>query len=228
VDNNTQLLPQEELTEIQKLLETANQVMINDQASLNSSSIILHKTKEKIKRVDGIRKSLLDPLKLSVKNIDAWFKDPLGYLEKARMILSDKTNAYLNKIEAERQEKERQLRIEHEKAERIRKAEAEEKAQKALDKGADETAMQYMRSADYDAPAPVAFASIAKPVELKQRLIWCHEVTDLKLLCKAISEGKADINCIQPNPVFLNMYARGTQGGTPLAGVKFYQINTKL
>ena len=60
-------------------------------------------------------------------------------------------------------------------------------------------------------PTPIAIVKVTVPDSFagsKANVPWRANVTDLKALCKAVAEGKVDVDVVQPNMPFLNTAAK--------------------
>jgi len=104
-----------------------------------------------------------------------------------------------NKRRIEQERINRQLR-EQEETNRLNEAEELEKSGKAEE-------AQAVLEAPIVAPE-VILPSTTKVAGISDRTYWSAEVFNLKLLCKAIAEGKADPSFVLPNTTALNGMAR--------------------
>lgn len=68
-------------------------------------------------------------------------------------------------------------------------------------------------------PAVVVQSSVPKGFGGMTRTTWSAKVTDMMALVKAVAEGKAPIQCIEANMVFLNAQARAMHEALAYPGV---------
>lgn len=72
-----------------------------------------------------------------------------------------------------------------------------------------------------DAPAVVVKSTVPKVQGVSYRDNWTiHPTVDVKALAAAIAKGEAPANLLMPNMVALRAWAKATQGGQVLPGVK--------
>ena len=76
-------------------------------------------------------------------------------------------------------------------------------------------------------PTPIVAPSTPKIAGLGTVTNWTHKVTDLKLLVKAICEGKVSVNAVKANETFLNQQARSLKDTVKIEGVEFFSVTTK-
>ncbi len=89
-------------------------------------------------------------------------------------------------------------------AENARRAALQEKADKKFEK-----AVQKAEATGKPLTvAPQIIKKVTSTNSASFSVVWYAEVTDIKLLCKAIADGKVDIKAIEPNMPYLNAIAR--------------------
>jgi hypothetical protein len=54
------------------------------------------------------------------------------------------------------------------------------------------------------------------------RKVWVGEVTDVRLLCKAIADGMVDASCVKVSQSAVNRLAESLGGTMEIPGVRFY------
>ena len=133
--------------------------------------------KGKIKRLDEMRKSAVDPLNTAVKVINGWFKTPAEKLTNAVARVDSLTIAYDD--EQQRRAQEEQARL-NAKAEKERLA-AEAKAKEFADKGKTGKQDEWLEKAS-TIVAPVVEAAVPKVGGQGIRIQWYGEVVDFKAL----------------------------------------------
>lgn len=104
----------------------------------------------------------------------------------------------------------------------------ETKAQKAEATGDLGKAADLRESAQTVQVAPKAVEVPIAP-DVSTRKVWYAEVIDLKALCKAVAEGAAAPESVEPNMPFLNTVARQMkERGSNIPGVVFKQKESLL
>lgn len=83
-----------------------------------------------------------------------------------------------------------------------------------------------------DTPAPVVVAPVEPTFEpapgIGTQTRWKAEVTDIKALCKAVSDGEVPEEYVLPNMPFLNSAVRMTKADTKIPGVKAVKETTTV
>jgi hypothetical protein len=131
--------------------------------------------------------------------------------------LSTKVGKYRqeqDRIRREEAERVRQEQIKQEEDARVAAAEAAEKA------GDNELAEAIVKEPIYVPPARPTEAPKTKGVSYTER--WQHEVINLTALVKAVADGKAPLQALQPNDTFLGNQARAMKIKSLYPGVRAY------
>ena len=141
----------------------------------------------------------------------------LNPIEEGRKILKQKMIAFQQ--EQERIRREEQARLE---AEAQKRAEDEALALASQAEAEGNTEMAEAIISEPVQAAPVVLPKMApKASRLSAgKTLWYAEVTDIKALCKAIADGKASINLIEPNMTALNNMARAMKSTMNIPGVQ--------
>lgn len=196
------------------------------------------------KEVEEKRTSITGPLNQAVKAVNDLFRAPKEFLDKAEAVLKRSMVTYQTEQEriaaesrraaeaAARAERERLAAEERERQEAARKA--QEAAQTAIAAGDEVAAAQAQAEAEAaEAEAAVLamtaqVVTVAPEVEapakvagISGRVSYSAEVISLVSLVQAVAEGKAPIECLQPDMKFLNAQARAFKKEGPL----FYGVN---
>ncbi len=179
-----------------KMLAHANGTTISTQEGQEQGATARKAIKDYIKRVDGLRKELVDPLNATVKRINDLFRPALDTAGQADKVLGQKMGVFQT-------EQENQIRIQEAKA-----REAAEKERVKLDQQADRLESkgkpdqaQAKREEAEAVPTPV-FAPPPKPKDAYFREEWHYAVTkeseipdeywvvDHKMLAKVVKDMK--------------------------------------
>jgi hypothetical protein len=209
--------------EVEKSTETALTI-INDAKSLVISTtedyqlgqMLMSDVKTKIKTLEEIRMGQTRPLDESKKKIMDFFRIPIQKLEDAKNYLNQIMVKWVDEQERKRKEEERRLQ------EIARKRAEEEALQQALEAeaaGEPEEAQKIIEEPVYVPPIRVA-SEIPKSKDSHIREVWNAEIISLDTLLKAVAEGKAPIEAIEPNMSFLNGQARAYKQALNIPGVK--------
>ena len=216
--------------EVLPIPDQANMIVVKDQGTLI-------KANDFFLTIKALRKKIADTFDPIISKAHAAHKEALNQkaIVEAPLIVAEK---YLNgqvtgykmeqdRIRAEEEEKNRQeaIRIEAER----RQKEEDERLAKAAEleaSGAKEEAEALVNEAieEKEKPIEIYIPPPATPkVELEGATVktfWHAEVTDLKMLCKAIANGMAAVNLVEPNMTALNGMARSLKKEMNVPGVK--------
>lgn len=178
-------------------------------------------------------KKLLDPLAeakgIIKKSLGTWMQEQ----ESLRLEAERKAALEAQRIQAEMEAKQREAqRIAEEKARKIDEEQKLRLAEEAEAAGASEETIAEIL--DAPAPAPVYVPPVApipvvvpavvptfrkaKGVSTSQR--WSAQVMDIKALCRAVADGTASTECVQPNMTALNSMARAMKSTMNIPGVR--------
>ena len=113
-----------------------------------------------------------------------------------------------------------QERIDREAEEKERKRLLKQ-AERAEKKGDTEKAEELKEEAENVVVVTPTVTAPETPEGVSYRDDWYAEVPDIKILCKAIAEGKAPVNYIMANMPVLNKQAKATKDMLKVPGVKF-------
>jgi hypothetical protein len=137
-------------------------------------------------------------------------------LVEAEGILKPRISTYLREEERKRQEEEMRLQKEardREEAEQLAKADI-------LHEIGEVAAANQVLEEEIYVPPVVLPSSAPKVAGISMRETWSAQVVDLMKLVKAVAEGKAPIQCISANTVFLGQQARSMKAALNYPGVK--------
>jgi uncharacterized protein YdiU (UPF0061 family) len=208
--------------EVNGVTQYASDLEIRTQDDSLGAQGILKEIKSREKKVEQffseMKQTTYDAWKSVVAKEKA-FLDPLATAERT---IKNKVVSFENEAQKKRDE---EARIAQAKADAIARKEREaleEKARKAAEKGNTEKAEALREQAETVVAQPVF--SNPEPVQAKGtafKKTWIAEVTDLPMLLKSISEGRAPLGIISINQSALNAYAKGTKGTMQVPGLKF-------
>ena len=169
----------------------------------------LKEIKHKAREIEAMRKSLVAPIDEARARIQAFFKPPLDFLQKAESALKGKLLAYQD---AERRIAQEAARKE---AERLRKL-AEAKAKRAEKRG-DVEAAEELREQPIIVPTAAPTALEGTSV----RVLWRAELVDIRELCRAIADGKAPADLVRFEQAAGNRLATALKDAADVPGVRF-------
>lgn len=211
---------------------------ISDQAKMivvNSLST-LAQANDFFLTIKALRKKIADTFDPIIKKAHEAHREALNQkalveapLVTAERYLNEQVTAYKRWVDVRRREEEERLRQEAIKAEMERRKQEEEQrlAEAAVleSAGAKEEAEALIAETleENQKPVEVYVQAETPKVELEGATVktyWQAEVTDLRALCRAIAEGKASLNCIEPNMTVLNQMARALRKELAIPGVK--------
>jgi len=216
--------------EVLPIPEEAKRIIIKDQTSLARANLLFLQIKVLRKKIDDTFSPIIAAAHRTHQEAITQRKmveEPLILAEK---YLNGQVTEYKRKqdrLRAEEEEKNRleALRLE---AERRQKEEDDRLAQAAIleASGAKEEAEALVSEAIEEKEKPIEVyvpPPVTPKVELNGatvKVYWKAEVTDLKALCKAIAEGRAAVNLVEPNMTALNGMARSLKKEMNVPGVK--------
>ena len=231
------------IKESEQALVVAQEVAIVDQGSYQTVCDVRGKAKGEIKKLNAERKDITKDMDSAKKKIMDLFRKPISVYEKIVAICSDGMLGWDDKqekirkaqqeklerqAEAERKKKEEQERVWREK-EKAKRKEAErlaaegnvegaEKAREEADK-AEAKAAERGEAAE-SVVAPVIAPGVEKVKGTYYTTRWYGEVTDLKVLMKAILDGQAASNLVVANDSAIDKTAQATKGTIVIPGVE--------
>ncbi len=160
------------------MLVHANDTTISTQEGQDQAATGRKAIKDYVRRVDSLRKELVDPLNATVKKINDLFRPALDTATLADKVLGQKMGAFQT-------EQENQIRIQQAKAREAAekdRVKLEGQAKKLEDKGKGDQAQAKREEAEA-VPTPV-FAPPPKPKDAYFREEWKYTITDRALVPK--------------------------------------------
>jgi hypothetical protein len=228
--------PQVISPEIQEKTETAltvigmaKSLVIGNVEGYKIGQDLMADIKGRIKTLEEIRMGQTRPLDESKKKIMEFFRQPLQKLEDAKNYLNKIMVNWTEEQERIRREEERRLR------EAARKRAEEEALQQALEAeaaGDKQEAEAIIQEPVYVPPIKVV-SEIPKSKESHIRETWSAVIEDPMALVKAITEGKVDIQAIEPNKLienhpFLNTMATRYRDKLNIPGIRSVSKKTQI
>jgi len=155
----------QELEKEQKsIAEKVSNIIVTDTESLKFAISTTQEIKEKIKKIEGIRKFFVDPLNKQVKEINSKFKPFIEKLEEAESIIKNKMVKFQIIQEDKRKKAEEKLRKEQEKKYRAEIKKADKKG-------------------ELPPPPPMpVFIERQKVEGLQIKKVWNFEIIDEKII----------------------------------------------
>ncbi len=216
--------------EVLPIPEQAKMIVVRDQPSLV-------KANDFFLTIKALRKKIADTFDPIISKAHAAHKEALNQkslieapLATAEKYLNGQVTAYHQEVEKKRREEEELARqkaiveeMERRKAEeeiRMTQAAALEAvgAKEEAEALVAETIEENEKPVEIYVPPPTTPKADLTGVSIKT--YWSAEVTDLKVLCRAVAEGKAPIACVEPNMAVLNAQARALKKEMNIPGVK--------
>jgi len=161
-----------------RMLSQAITVVIATPHNLEEVASNRKAVKDYFKRVDGLRKELVDPLNATVKKINSFFRPALDDATSADEVLGKKMGAFQT-------EQETQIRIQEAKAREVadkERVKLEQQASRLEEKGKADQAQAKREEAEA-VPTPV-LAPPPKPKDAYFREEWRYTITDRALVPK--------------------------------------------
>lgn len=222
-----------------RMLAGAEEYTIDSDELLAAAGEDLQRIKGLQKTVEDTRKSITDPLFKAKQAVDALFKAPADFLAQAERVLKGSMLTYTTEQERKaaeaRRQAEEKARVERERlaAEERARQEAAEKARREAEAAAaagnaiaaaEAAARAEQAQAEADAAAqeaavvtlPPVVTAPARVTGISSRTTYSAQVDDLLALVKAVAEGKAPVEALQANTVFLGAQARAFKKAGPL------------
>lgn len=185
--------------------ERAQGIAIRDQVSYQTAANLLLDIaalkKEIVSHHEPIKKAAFEAHRAAV----AAEKRLLDPLQQAETILKRGIGAW--EMEQERIRLEEQRRAEEE-TQRAEEQLRLEMAAQAEDEGAPPEVAEQILQTPLPIPKPVVAPTFNRVAGVSTRQNWRAEVTDIRALCKAVAEGRASVQFVQPNLPALNQVAR--------------------
>ncbi|GAG55137.1 unnamed protein product, partial [marine sediment metagenome] len=193
------------------------QIAVRDEESYTAAA----ETLKDIARIEKLITEHHKPIKQAAKNAhsiavaaEKKFLDPLT---KAKSIIRNSLVVWTTEQERIRRDAERKLQAE------ARRKEEEERlalAERAEDEGKSETEVTEILDTPAPVPPVIVSPTFNKVAGVSTRETWRAEVTDMKMLCRAVVDGKAPVETVSPNMPLLNSMARKSKSGLGIPGVK--------
>jgi len=207
--------PEIEKSAMQEVFE-AQSLVVNTREDYEIGQVYMGRIKQRIKMLEEERMAQTRPLDESKKRIIDFFRPHLEKLNNAKEHLNQIMVKWSEEQEARRREEERRLQ---EEARKRAEEEALRQAIEAEEAGETQEAEQIMAEPVYVPPIRVA-SEIPKSRESHIRESWACDAFDLKATVNAIAEGKAPIESVQFNMVFLNTQARAYKIAMNIPGTR--------
>jgi membrane protein involved in colicin uptake len=224
-----------QLTQEAANMRNLAQVTITDELTLNQATDFVRDIKELGRRIEAERLKITKPLNEAIKGVNDLFRHPKEVLDEAERKVKSAILAYqqeqkriadeaARKALQERLAAEAAARKAQEEAEAARRAAQAElaAAQAAQDEAAKARAIAEAAKAEAAAAQAEREAILNELiVEVPAQIVQPHKaegtttrqtfkasVSDLRALCKAIGEGRAPLEAVEPNMPYLNTQAR--------------------
>ncbi len=189
---------------------------------------LLKDVKSKYKLLEDTEEGMIKPMRDGYNNarkkIIDFFSSPKEKLEKARTILSKNMIDWAEEQKAKEREEERRL---HEEARKRAEEEALQQALEAEAIGEKEEAQQILEEPVYVPPIKLV-SEVPKSKGTFIRTTWSAEGFDLMATVEAIAEGKAPLQAVKYDLVFLNSQATDYNLTLNIPGVRAVSKKTQI
>lgn len=183
-----------------------------------------------LKIVKGLRQEIDKTFDQNIKDAHALHKNLVATkkvhsdpLDRAEAIVKSKSIAFIREQEQRAAEAARIAAEAARKAEDKRKAELEAQAKAWEAKGnAEKAEERRAAAAEVFVPVPEIAPTFQRATGQAIKKLWKCEVTDVKLLCKAIVDGVLPETMVLPNSTALNALARTMEDKKQYSGLRFY------
>lgn len=219
---NTQIAELEK--EISPIVSEAQALIIKTPDQSIAAQEVLKGIKAKQKRVIEFFEPMKSQAHQAWKQVCASEGEVLKPLQAAESVLKTKVITYTQEEERRRLEAARKAEAERLEKERREREKLEAQAAKAAAEGRTEKAEALLEKAENVTVLPkVEIQPEIKAEGTAIRKVWKGEVTDLAVLIKAITEGKAPITLIQANQVAVNNFAKAMKGAVEVPGLRQWE-----
>lgn len=195
-------------------LTEAQSITIASNDQYEHAGAFLKQIKDRQRELDAEQKSITKPINDSLKRIRDLFRGPLDRLSQAERVVKSGMADWYRK-EQQRIADERRAAAEAARKEQERLA---RRAEKAAEKGQDDKAMELQMQAAHVAP-PVVQAEAPKAAGVAVRTRWTAEVVDKMALIRAVAEGKASPDLLEPNTKEIGQRARALKAEFNVPGI---------
>ena len=241
---------QELTTNANELLNAVNTMPVHSEVENNAILEIVARAKKGEKIVKEKLQPLDDSTKKARQDFIALSKGFLLPLEEIRKIGSKKSNTWLEVEQEKREAKQRKLDEEYERKQEAERKRVEEKQRKLDEEYERKQEAERKRVADLKAEAEaegkvstvvekVIIKKVAEEKVIHQQIVaqvgapanasytnkWYADDVNVKLLCRAIADGKASVNLVSANMPAFNKMATAMQCDSPYLYVTFKKKN---
>lgn len=203
--------------ELQTFRQSVTSVRISDQASYSLATDLLVEIKTRQKKVVEFFAKMKADAYSTWKEICSRENQAAAPLAEAERHLKSEVARWTAEQERIRIEAERKAR---EEAERLQAEALEAQIEEAESAGASVEEVAALCEMPMVAPAPVVQPTYQQNTAVATRKVYKAEVTDLRLLAKAVAEGKVPASYIVPNMVALNQRAKSDGAALSIPGVR--------
>lgn len=227
----------------QAALSMVESMEIDSQDTYELAAEELQAIKTKAKQLEDQRTAITGPINQALRGINALFKDPATFLEKAEGIIKRKMLTYSTEQEriaaAERARQEAAIKAEQDRLAREaaeREKAAAKEAAKLMAEGDEIAAAEVQAQAAIEAASLSATAevmtvtTVAPPVAkvsgISTRATFKAEVTDKAALIAHIAANPQFANLLDVNTSALNQMAKAMRESLSMPGVRVYEEKT--
>ena len=204
----SEIAEEEKQTEV--VLLNARALIVSNLAERERAAVLLKEVKAYTSRLDTLKKTITNPLKLATDNIKNLFMGPLGKLADAEAIIKRGILSFDAEQERIAREQEAKLRQAAEKE----AAKLRERALKAAEKGKEGKAQELeQKAAEVQMMRPTVELPTPKIAGLSSQTIWKFEIADVNAIPREY---------MMADTVKIGQVARATKGTLQIPGVRIY------
>lgn len=196
----------------------ASRIVIDDQTTYEIASTAAKAAKARRDEIDGMRKSIVDPINAAKDAVQKVFNPVLADYDEAIRVIKTKMVTYVN----EQAEIQRKAQAEVDRLAREAAEKAAKEAAKLEKKGKVEEAAAVREVAAMTTAAVVA-PLVAQVGGNSVRKVWKCKITDWVALVKFVAENPDYLNLFSFNQSVADKLMAATEGKLKIAGLEAYQ-----
>lgn len=198
------------------VLEQAYAIKIKNDQDFADAGDFLRDLKTRAAEIDDLRKTMTKPLDEAKQRIMDFFRPATKRLQDAEIAVKSAISGYTQ--EQKRRRLEEQARAEE--ALRKERERLQAEAEKLRAKGRDELAEAKQQTAEMLTGVVIPAAPDPAATGVITRTVWRAEVIEIIDLCRAVADGRASTNFIQPNMTALDAWARAVKATFDVPGCR--------
>lgn len=198
--------------------EQASRIVIDDQTTYEIASTAAKAAKARRDEIDGMRKSIVDPINSAKDAVQAIFNPVLKDYDNAISVIKSKMVGYVNEqAEIQRKAQAEAERVAREAAEKAAKAAAKLEAKGKIEEA------QAIREVAAVAAAPVIAPLVTQVGGNSVRKVWKAKITDWVALVQFVAAHPEYVNLFTFNQSVADKLMAATEGKVQIGGLEAYQ-----